>query len=96
VRDTDDRLISRPGRTDPNRLVHLTPALDQDVRLSGTPWVDLRMSIANRRAANLTAVRVDYGAGRPVMVTRGWLGSRNRNGIARSRPLRRGRDYRLR
>ncbi len=66
------------------------------MRLSGTPWVALRMSIANRRAANLTAVLVDYGAGRPVMVTRGWLDPRNRDGIARSRPLRLGREYRLR
>ena len=95
-RDTDRELLARPGRDDPNRLLYVSSALAADVRLSGTPWVDLWMSIANRGTANLTAVLVDYGGGRPVMVTRGWLDPRNRDGIARSRPLRRGREYRLR
>ena len=66
------------------------------MRLSGTPWVDLRMSIDNRDDANLTAVLVDYGPGAPEMVTRGWLDPQNRDGVTRSRPIRRGRAYRFR
>jgi X-Pro dipeptidyl-peptidase len=66
------------------------------VRISGTPRVSLRMSIENRNAANVTAVLVDYGAGAPVMVTRGWLDPQNRASIRRSRPIERGREYRFR
>jgi X-Pro dipeptidyl-peptidase len=65
------------------------------VRISGTPWVSLEMSIDNRRAANLTAVLVDYGpAGEaPVMVTRGWMDPQNRDSLSRSEGIKRGREY---
>jgi len=53
--DTDDVLIKGADAADPNRLVYRTSALSGDVRMSGTPWVDLRMSVDNRTAANLTA-----------------------------------------
>ena len=56
-------LIQNPDQTHPNRLVYRSPELERNVRMSGTPWVDLRMSIDNRNAANLTAVLVDYGPG---------------------------------
>jgi X-Pro dipeptidyl-peptidase len=91
--DTDDDLITNPDTANPNRLVYRTPVLTSDVRLSGTPWVDLRMSIDNRDDANLTAVLVDYGPGAPEMVTRGWLDPQNRDGVDRSRPIRQGREY---
>ena len=61
--DTDDVLIQQPDQANPNRLVYRTRALSRDVRISGTPWVTLRMSVDNRTAANLTAVLVDYGPG---------------------------------
>jgi X-Pro dipeptidyl-peptidase len=91
--DTDDVLIQNPDQAHPNRLVYRSPALTRDVRLSGTPWVDLRMSIENRGAANLTAVLVDYGPDGAVMVTRGWLDPQNRERIDRSKDIRRGREY---
>jgi X-Pro dipeptidyl-peptidase len=98
--DTDDVLIQHPDEDSPHRLIYRSPELEADVRLSGTPWVSLRMSVDNRRAANLTAVLVDYGpAGSdqpPVMVTRGWLDPQNRSSLSRSRPLRPGRAYRFR
>ena len=94
--DTNDQLIIDPDAANPNRLVYRWPTLTRDVRLSGTPWVDLRMSIDNRDDANLTAVLVDYGPGAPEMVTRGWLDPQNRDGVTRSRPIRRGREYRFR
>ena len=90
-------LIQSPDAANPNRLVYRTPALPQAVRISGTPWVDLELSIDNRRAANLTAVLVDYAPdGSAAMVTRGWLDPQNRHGADRSEPIREGREYRFR
>jgi X-Pro dipeptidyl-peptidase len=95
--DTDDVLIQNPDAAHPNRLVYRSPSLRRDVRLSGTPWVSLEMSIDNRRAANLTAVLVDYGpagsAEAPLMVTRGWLDPQNRDGVTRSESIKPGREY---
>jgi X-Pro dipeptidyl-peptidase len=95
--DTDDVLIQSPDAAHPNRLVYRTTPLTRAARLSGTPEVELRMSIDNRRAANLTAVLVDYGplgsteAAR--MVTRGWLDPQNRDGADRSAPIVAGERY---
>jgi X-Pro dipeptidyl-peptidase len=91
--DTDDVLIQNPDTANPNRLAFTTAPLSRDVRLSGTPWVDLRMSIDNRDDANLTAVLVDSGPGAPEMVTRGWLDPQNRDRLDRSRPIRQGKEY---
>jgi X-Pro dipeptidyl-peptidase len=96
VLDTDDDLITSPDTANPNRLAYLTPPLATAARLSGTPRVDLRMSIDNRDDANLTAVLVDYAPdSAPKMVTRGWLDPQNRDGIDRGRTVRRGRLYDL-
>jgi X-Pro dipeptidyl-peptidase len=95
--DTDDVLIQNPDAAHPNRLIYRSPELGRDVRISGTPWVSLRMSIENRNAANLTAVLVDYApAGAPLMVTRGWLDPQNRESLSRSEPIIRRREYRFR
>jgi X-Pro dipeptidyl-peptidase len=92
--DTDDVLIKSPDSPNPNRLVYRTPALPQAVRISGTPWVELELSIDNRRAANLTAVLVDYAPdGSAAMVTRGWLDPQNRRRADRSDRIRQGREY---
>jgi X-Pro dipeptidyl-peptidase len=94
--DTDDVLIMNPDLADTNRLVYRSPALPRKVRISGTPWVTLEMSVDNRNAANLTAVLADYGPAAPVMVTRGWLDPQNRVSISRSRPIKQGHEYRFR
>ena len=98
--DTDDVLIQGPDAARQNRLIYRSPELGQDVRISGTPWVNLTMSVENRNAANLTAVLVDYGpAGStdaPVMVTRGWLDPQNRLSVKNGRAIRRGQAYDLR
>ena len=98
--DTDDVLIQGPDAARQNRLIYRSPELGQDVRISGTPWVNLTMSVENRNAANLTAVLVDYGpagsADAPVMVTRGWLDPQNRLSAQKGRPIRRGEAYDLR
>jgi X-Pro dipeptidyl-peptidase len=97
--DTDDVLIQGPDEARPDRLIYRTSPLRGDVRLSGTPWVNLQMAVENRNAANLTAVLVDYGragsAEPPVMVTRGWLDPQNRFSIRQGVPIRRGREYSL-
>jgi X-Pro dipeptidyl-peptidase len=95
--DTDDVLIQAPDTANPNRLVYRTAALARDVRLSGTPWVTLRMSVDNRTAANLTAVLVDYGPGGTArMVTRGWMDPQNRNSLTRSDRVEPGEPYTMR
>jgi X-Pro dipeptidyl-peptidase len=98
--DTDDVLIQSPHAGHPNRLVYRTAPLARATRLSGTPRVELRMSIDNRRAANLTAVLVDYGPPGSTetarMVTRGWLDPQNRDGADRSAPIVAGERYRFR
>jgi X-Pro dipeptidyl-peptidase len=98
--DTDDVLIQDPDVAHPNRLVFLGDELTRDVRLSGTPVVDLRLSVDDRTAANVTAVLVDYGpfgAGvAPAMVTRGWIDPQNRRRLDRSAPVDPGREYALR
>jgi X-Pro dipeptidyl-peptidase len=94
--DTDDVLIAGPDAAHPNRLVYRSPELQRDVRISGTPWVSLAMSVDNRNAANLTAVLVDYGPAAPLMVTRGWLDPQNRVSISRSTPIKQGHEYRFR
>jgi X-Pro dipeptidyl-peptidase len=95
--DADDVLIQAPDSANPNRLVYRTEALPQAVRISGTPYVDLQMSIDNRRAANLTAVLVDYAPdGTAAMVTRGWLDPQNRGGAESSEPIRAGKEYEFR
>ena len=94
--DTDDVLIQNPDADHPNRLAYLTRPLAGDARLSGTPWVSLKMAVKNRTAANLTAVLVDYSSGAPVMVTRGWLDPQNRSDPARTQRVERGKTYRLR
>jgi X-Pro dipeptidyl-peptidase len=95
--DTDDVLIQSPDTANPNRLVYTTDALSRTARLSGTPWVNLRMSILNKTAANLTAVLVDYGPGGTArMVTRGWLDPQNRTSPSRTERIEQGRLYDLR
>jgi X-Pro dipeptidyl-peptidase len=87
--DTDDVLITNPDSPNPNRLVHRSPELRRDVRISGIPWVTLQMSVDNRNDADPTAVLVDYGPAGPLMVTRGWLDPQNRLSISRSTPIKR-------
>lgn len=57
-----DAHLSQAGR-----LAYVTPPLAQDVRISGTPELRVRMS-ANRETALLSALLVDYGEGETVTV----------------------------
>jgi X-Pro dipeptidyl-peptidase len=53
-------LVSDPTTAQPYRLAYTTAPLKQDVRLSGTPTVSLRIK-SDHPAANLGALLVDYG-----------------------------------
>jgi X-Pro dipeptidyl-peptidase len=77
-------LVANPDSASDNRLVYRSPALPNDVRMSGRPEMRLRMSIDNRADANLSVYLVDYPAAGstapPFVVTRGWMDPQNRTG----------------
>jgi predicted acyl esterase len=82
---TDDAAIADTTMMDAtpssvNRLVYQTNILNNDVRISGTPSVTLRMAFSKPRA-NLSAALISYpGLGGPgTILTRGWLDPENRN-----------------
>ncbi|HEX9823689.1 MAG TPA: CocE/NonD family hydrolase [Actinomycetota bacterium] len=79
------------------RLVYKSPVLTRDVRISGTPWLDLRVAFSKPRA-NLTGVLIDYPAtGNGTILTRGWLDPENRGGDPSvSEPVTPGESYRMR
>ncbi|GAB3984923.1 Xaa-Pro dipeptidyl-peptidase [Actinoallomurus acanthiterrae] len=52
--------VSDPTTAKPYRLAYTTPPLKQDVRLSGTPEVSLKLKL-DKPTANLGALLVDYG-----------------------------------
>ncbi|MDN3356875.1 Xaa-Pro dipeptidyl-peptidase [Actinomadura sp. DC4] len=60
ARVDEGTLVSDPTVPQPYRLAYTTPPLKQNVRLSGTPTVSLRLK-SDRPAADLGALLVDYG-----------------------------------
>ena len=66
---TAEQLVDNELAADPNRLAYLTRPLTGDVRLSGTPRVTMRASLAGR-SPYLTALLVDYGPDVEVSVRR--------------------------
>ncbi len=60
---TAEDLAANETAADPNRLVRLTAPLTRDTRLSGTPEVTVRASVAGA-SPYLTALLVDYGPAR--------------------------------
>ncbi len=86
-------LIANPELNSSNRLAYVTSELTGEVRLSGTPKVNIRASI-DRSVANLTALLVDYNSSsNPVIVSRGWVDPQNLHTADRSESLVPGRDY---
>ncbi|WP_425457683.1 Xaa-Pro dipeptidyl-peptidase [Bacillus massilioanorexius] len=85
-------LVADPETTLPNRLAYLSSQLTKDVRISGTPMVNIRASI-DRNVANLTALLVDYGGTTPKIVTRGWMDPQNLTSSSNSKPLVPGHAY---
>jgi X-Pro dipeptidyl-peptidase len=80
-----------------NRLLYATGPLAQDVHLSGTPRVTVRLS-SSRPAANLsvwlvTLPWVDGPNAEANVVTRGWADPQNHRSLQDSEPLEPGRFY---
>jgi len=87
--------------TSPNRLVYQSNILNNDVRISGTPSVNLRMAFSKPKA-NLSAALISYPglggappAGNGTILTRGWLDPENRNSDYVSDPITPGTFYNL-
>ena len=58
-------LMSTPTGAQTSRRVFLSPPLEHDLRISGTPVVDIQASL-DKPQSNLGALIVDYGAGSQV------------------------------
>jgi X-Pro dipeptidyl-peptidase len=58
--ETENAKIGSADEARPGRLVYVTPPLDDDVRISGTPQVRVRMS-SDTTSTLLSALLVDYG-----------------------------------
>ncbi|HEX6467985.1 MAG TPA: Xaa-Pro dipeptidyl-peptidase [Streptosporangiaceae bacterium] len=57
---SEDDMVADPTAARPDRLAYVSGPIPADVRLSGTPTANLRISL-DRPDANLTALLVDYG-----------------------------------
>jgi X-Pro dipeptidyl-peptidase len=66
---SENSYINTPAGSQTNRLVFVSPPLTHDLRLSGTPTVEIQASSSNRTQTNLTAFLVDYGSGTYVTRT---------------------------
>jgi X-Pro dipeptidyl-peptidase len=98
---TDDASIAditlRDAETSPNRLVYQSNVLNNDIRISGTPSVNLRMAFSKPKA-NLSAALISYpttGSQGAVILTRGWLDPENRTSDYVSDPITPGTFYNL-
>ncbi|NUT41747.1 MAG: Xaa-Pro dipeptidyl-peptidase [Thermoactinospora sp.] len=60
VKLTEPQMVADVGVPNPGRAAFTTAPLPLDLRLSGTPEVDLRLTL-DKPAANLTALLVDFG-----------------------------------
>lgn len=79
-----------------NRVLYLTEVLKEDVRLSGTPKVTVRLS-ANKSAANLSVylVSLPWEEGKEVkiydnVINRSWADPQNHASIRQGEPLKKG------
>ncbi|WP_242454049.1 Xaa-Pro dipeptidyl-peptidase [Bailinhaonella thermotolerans] len=70
VRQPEDAMVADVGTPKPGRAAFVTGELPIDLRLSGTPVVDLRLKL-DRPTANLTALLVDFGTDTRVDWRRG-------------------------
>ncbi|GAA0912051.1 Xaa-Pro dipeptidyl-peptidase [Nonomuraea longicatena] len=60
LRLSEERMVADVGTAQPGRVAFTTGELQGDLRLSGTPTVDLRVAL-DKPTSNLTALLVDFG-----------------------------------
>src|SRR4051812_4023371 len=95
---TDDATVADTTMVDatssPNRLVYQSQVLNQDVRISGTPTVTLKLAFSKPKA-NLSAALISYPAsgGTGTILTRGWKDPENRTSDYVSDPITPGQFY---
>jgi X-Pro dipeptidyl-peptidase len=84
-----------------NRLLFLTPVLERDIRISGTPRITIRLS-SNKPAANLSVwlVTLPWVDGKRVplyenVITRAWADPQNYKSLTQGEPLKNGEFYEL-
>ena len=88
---------SMNATTSGTRLVYQMAPLTSPVRISGTPWLNLRMAFSKPKA-NLTGILISYPAagGNGTILSRGWLDPENRDSDRVSKPIVPGTFYDLR
>jgi X-Pro dipeptidyl-peptidase len=70
-----------------HRLLYQTPVISQDLHISGTPSITLRMA-SSKPAVNLSIMLAAYAADGDVdLVTRGWADPQNRGSLRNTQPL---------
>ena len=76
-----------------HRLIYTTPVFNQDVHISGTPKVTIKLA-SSKPAANLSVwlVSLPWNEGRGVritdnIITRGWADPQNHSSLTESEPL---------
>lgn len=60
IRQPEDAMVADVGTPKPGRVAFTTGELPRDLRMSGTPEVDLRVAL-DKPTANLTVLLVDFG-----------------------------------
>jgi X-Pro dipeptidyl-peptidase len=95
--NNQNNIITNAFDLRPHRRVFLSPVLEEDVRLSGTPWLDLFSFVGSD--ANVSAVLMDYSAtgvgGSSQIVSRGWLDVKSVRTIWEEDVIDPDRNYRL-
>jgi len=84
-----------------NRLLFLTPVLERDIRISGTPRITIRLS-SNKPAANLSVwlITLPWVEGKRVplyenIINRAWADPQNYKSLTQGEPLKNGEFYEL-
>ena len=82
-----------------HRLLYVTPTLTEDVHISGTPKVTIKLA-SSKEAANLSVwmVSLPWSKGRRAkitdnIITRGWADPQNHKSIRKGEPLKKGKFY---
>jgi X-Pro dipeptidyl-peptidase len=85
---TAEQLSVAPDAADPNRLAYVTGKLAAEQRISGIATLKLKLSVNNRKDANVTGLLVDYAPdGTATIVSRGWTDPQNRASVHFSLPV---------
>ena len=82
------------NKFDANRALFKSKSFPQKMLFSGTPKINLNLSILNRHAANITVVIVEYTKnGDAKEITRGWMDPQNYQDLSHGELLTRGQSY---